>query len=199
MHGGHNTFGAFAYEDATAVASEEVPLETLDALAERLAVGRVDVIKIDVEGAELKVLTGRPRRCSATSRPILLIEANDAALRGQSASTAALLELLRELDYEIHVFSDAPARSNASPRAAPCPPTSWRFPLKPAVTPRRRVLRPRKFLLSWHGLSELLINNTNSNSHCLRTAAPLAGCRPRHHRTAASRPALNMSGPGAVP
>lgn len=105
VHGGHNTFGAFAYDDAVAVASEEVPLETLDALAGRLSVGRVDVIKIDVEGAELKVLKGG-RHLLATSRPILLIEANDAALRGQGASTAALLELLRELAYEIHVFSD---------------------------------------------------------------------------------------------
>lgn len=105
LHGGHNTFGQFAYDDAVAVDTEEVPLETLDALAERLALGRVDVIKIDVEGAELKVLAGG-RKLLATSRPILLIEANDAALRGQAASTQALLELLRTLDYQIHVFSE---------------------------------------------------------------------------------------------
>jgi FkbM family methyltransferase len=109
VHGGHNTFGAFAYADTAAVASEEVPLETLDALVERLSVGRVDVMKIDVEGAELKVLRGG-RNLLMSSRPILLIEANDAALRGQAASNEALVELLRELDYEIHVFSDATGR-----------------------------------------------------------------------------------------
>ena len=105
VHGGHNTLGEFAYQDAGDAGSEEVPVETLDALVERLAVSRVDVIKIDVEGAELKVLTGG-RHVLTRWHPILLIEANEAALVGQGASTAAMLEFLRGLDYEIHVFSD---------------------------------------------------------------------------------------------
>ena len=101
LHGGHNTLGEFAYADAGNAGTEEVPVGTLDALA----TGRVDVMKIDVEGAELKVLNGG-RNVLMTSRPILLIEANDAALRGQGASSEALLKLLRELDYDIHVFSE---------------------------------------------------------------------------------------------
>ena len=105
VHGGHNTLGGFAYEGAAAVDSEEVNVETLDALVRRLALARVDAIKIDVEGAELKVLTGG-RGLLAKTRPILLIEANEGALQGQGASTHALLDLLRTLDYEIHVFSE---------------------------------------------------------------------------------------------
>ena len=105
IHGGHNTLGEFAYQDAGDAGSEEVPVDTLDALVQRLGVGRVDAIKIDVEGAELKVLKGG-RHVLTTGRPILLIEANEAALLGQGASTAALLEFLRALDYQIHVFSD---------------------------------------------------------------------------------------------
>ena len=105
LHGGHNTLGAFSYADVGAVAVEDVPVETLDALADRLALGRVDVIKIDVEGAEVKVLSGG-RKLLAAHRPILLIEANDGALRGQGASTEALLATLRELGYRIDVFSD---------------------------------------------------------------------------------------------
>ena len=105
MHGGHNTLGGFAHEGTAAVGSEEVNVETLDALAQRLALARVDAIKIDVEGAELKVLTGG-RNLLTKARPLLLIEANESALRGQGATADALLDLLRTLDYQIHVFSE---------------------------------------------------------------------------------------------
>jgi FkbM family methyltransferase len=108
-HGGHNTLGAFAHDGMAAVESEEIAVETLDALAQDLALERVDVMKIDVEGTEVKVLTGA-RDLLARSRPTLLIEANEAALRGQATSTAELLALLRSLDYEIHVFSERTGR-----------------------------------------------------------------------------------------
>ena len=104
LHGGHNTFGEFVHEGASTVGSEEVPVETLDALGQRLALGRVDAVKIDVEGAELKVLNGG-RDLLRTARPVLLIEANEEALRRQNAGTAAMVALLRELGYEIRVFS----------------------------------------------------------------------------------------------
>ncbi|WP_421999561.1 FkbM family methyltransferase [Reyranella sp.] len=121
LHGGHNTLGAFTYDDVDAVAVEEVAVETLDALAARLALGKVDVIKIDVEGAEVKVLSGG-RALLAAHRPILLIEANDGALKGQGASTDALLATLRELGYRIEVFSDStgevvPMAPDGSPSA----------------------------------------------------------------------------------
>ena len=104
LHGGHNTFGDFVHEGASAAATEEVLVETFDALARRLALGRVDAVKIDVEGAELKVLNGM-RDVLRTARPVLLIEANEDALRRQAASTAAMIALLGELGYEIRVFS----------------------------------------------------------------------------------------------
>jgi FkbM family methyltransferase len=105
VHAGHNTLGAFTYDDVSAVDFENVPVETLDALAGRLALGAVHVVKIDVEGAELKVLQGAADLLRRT-RPILLIEANEGALRGQGASSAAVVALLHELGFDIHVFSD---------------------------------------------------------------------------------------------
>ena len=105
VHSGHNTLGALVYDDAPAAGVEHVPVERLDTLIERLGVVTVDVIKIDVEGAELHVLEGA-RRTLAAHRPILMVEANDEALQAQGASTAALLAFLRnELDYGIFVFS----------------------------------------------------------------------------------------------
>jgi FkbM family methyltransferase len=106
LHGGHNTLGGFAHKGVDAVATETVQVETLDAVTARLGIAKVDVIKIDVEGAELKVLEGA-REVLRKSRPILLVEANDDALRKQGASTADLLALLRSLGYGIFVFSEA--------------------------------------------------------------------------------------------
>ena len=105
LHGGHNTLGGFAHRGVDAIDAEQVPLETLDAVAERLGIAKVDAIKIDVEGAEVKVLDGA-RHVLSTSRPLLLIEANDEALRKQATSNEQLLTRLRALDYEIYVFSD---------------------------------------------------------------------------------------------
>lgn len=104
LHGGHNTLGDFVYDGTTAAGTEDVPVETLDALVRRLALGRVDAVKIDVEGAELKVLNGA-RELLGTARPVLLIEANEEALRRQAGSTDDMIAMLRELRYEIRVFS----------------------------------------------------------------------------------------------
>jgi FkbM family methyltransferase len=105
LHGGHNTLGGFAHKGVDAIATEQVKVETLDAIVARLGIDKVDVIKIDVEGAELKVLEGG-RGILRRARPILLIEANDDALRKQGASAADLLALLRALGYAIFVFSE---------------------------------------------------------------------------------------------
>jgi FkbM family methyltransferase len=61
--------------------------------------------RIDVEGAEVKVLTGG-RGLLSTSRPILLVEVNEEALKHQGADSQALLALLRSTDYPIHIFND---------------------------------------------------------------------------------------------
>lgn len=119
-HAGHNTLGAFTYDDVSAVDYEDVPVETLDALAERLSIDRVDVVKIDVEGAELKVLQGAAGLLRRT-RPILLIEANEGALQGQGTSSEAVVALLEELGFAIHVFSD---RTGAVEPRAPGAPLS---------------------------------------------------------------------------
>lgn len=105
VHSGHNTLGALIYDDAPAVGVEHVPVERLDSVVDRLGLARVDIVKIDVEGAEMHVLDGA-RKTFSTHRPLLLVEANDEALRAQGASVDALLAVLRdELDYGIFVFS----------------------------------------------------------------------------------------------
>ena len=104
-HTGHNTLGSFAHDDVVPARIERVPLETLDAVVARLGLPRVDVVKIDVEGAEAGVIAGA-RTVLTTIRPVLMMELNDSALRAQGSSEASLLATLRgELGYEILVFS----------------------------------------------------------------------------------------------
>jgi FkbM family methyltransferase len=105
-HGGHNTLGQFVYEGETAIAREKVTVETLDALGARLRLVRVDALKIDVEGSELRLLSGG-RTLLSQRRPIVLIEANEEALRRQGTGTEALVDLLLSLDYQIHVFKES--------------------------------------------------------------------------------------------
>jgi FkbM family methyltransferase len=135
LHGGHNTLGGFAHKGVDAVASEQVQVETLDAVVVRLGIAKVDVIKIDVEGAELKVLEGA-RDVLRSSRPLLLIEANDDALRKQEASTADLLALLRSVGYAMFVFSET---SGLEEPWAEGSPLSANIVAKPLTPPGREI------------------------------------------------------------
>lgn len=106
LHGGHNTLGQLIYESDAEVARESVTVETFDGLVERLGLTQVDVVKIDVEGAEFKLLAGG-RSLLSRQRPILLIEANDEALKRQGASSKALVDFLLSLDYQIQIFNES--------------------------------------------------------------------------------------------
>lgn len=105
IHSGHNTMGAFANEGVVAESTERVRVETLDAVVANLGITCVDLIKIDVEGAEGNVLAGG-RHVLTAMRPLILLEIHDRALLAQGTSADDLLSTLRsDLDYEIWVFS----------------------------------------------------------------------------------------------
>lgn len=71
---------------------QHVPTMTLDALCQYFP--RPDVIKIDVEGAELLVLTGG-KAMLAERQPVVICEV-------ASANSESVARLLRDLDYEIY-------------------------------------------------------------------------------------------------
>jgi FkbM family methyltransferase len=102
-HEGQNTLGAFAYTGVELARTEPVDLMRLDDVVEQNPLGRLDAIKVDVEGAELRLFQG----ATATLRrfrPVLLFEVSDAALRLQGASCEALFDHLRSQQYDLYAF-----------------------------------------------------------------------------------------------
>ncbi len=80
---------------------QRVAAITLDAFVAEHGIDRLDAMKIDVEGAEVRVLAGG-RESLKKLQPAILIELNPKRLELLGASEAALLAALLELDYEIH-------------------------------------------------------------------------------------------------
>lgn len=79
---------------------EEVLLTTLDAFMTEHGITRLDAMKVDVEGAELQVLAGG-RETLQRHRPTLLVEVNGPCLQRFGRSEAELVQMLRELGYEL--------------------------------------------------------------------------------------------------
>jgi FkbM family methyltransferase len=105
-HAGLNTLGAFFYDGVATVGIETVAATTLDELVAECHLLRLDIVKLDLEGAELRALNGA-RRALAEPKPLLLIELSDAALKTQGGSQAALFELLQAAGYVVLTFDDA--------------------------------------------------------------------------------------------
>ncbi len=76
------------------------PTLPLDVFAAREKLGRIDVIKIDVEGAESRVLAGG-RETLARLRPVLILEWKPDALADAGTSGDGLLAMLREQGYAL--------------------------------------------------------------------------------------------------
>jgi FkbM family methyltransferase len=70
----------------------------LDALVRELGLRRVDLIKIDVEGAEVQVLRGS-KETLATFRPVLLVEMDDEQLVNMGTSIQELRAVLLDSGY----------------------------------------------------------------------------------------------------
>ncbi len=75
-----------------------VQVSPLDKLLKTVPLGRIGLIKIDVEGYELHVLTGA-RQTILTDHPLLFIEINDNNLRDQGSSAKSVIFFLNESGY----------------------------------------------------------------------------------------------------
>jgi FkbM family methyltransferase len=103
-HAGQNTVGTeLANPNIEPAAHESVALTTLDDLVSDHRLGRVDVIKLDVEGSEVLALAGA-RRVLERDRPLLLVEAEEERLASHGRRKEELVDALVGLGYRLHVF-----------------------------------------------------------------------------------------------
>lgn len=106
-HPGHNTLGAFSHRETTHAYSVDVNVETLDRFVEQLAIERIDLMKLDVEGSESAVLKGAATTLNSF-RPVLILEAQQTALERMGSSVEELLRLLASHGYRIETFGRRP-------------------------------------------------------------------------------------------
>lgn len=102
-HEGQNTLGNFAWAVQQA-GVETVETCCLDLLPEVRALHRLDFMKIDVEGAELKVLQGA-QEIIRKFKPVILLELLDRSLQYQESSASQVVQCLKSLGYLIYDFS----------------------------------------------------------------------------------------------
>jgi FkbM family methyltransferase len=81
-------------------------IEVFDEIFAQSGLQRLDVMKIDVEGAELAVLRGA-RRTITQYRPHIFMEVNRETTQAAGYSPADLLDFLMELGYEVYRIKSA--------------------------------------------------------------------------------------------
>jgi len=94
-HSNHSLFSGYT-ENEAAVAVDAV---TVDDFCRNHSIGRLDLVKIDAEGAEPQVLAGMRSMLSANPQLAMIVEVNPIALRAAGSSPEQLLGLLRQYGF----------------------------------------------------------------------------------------------------
>jgi FkbM family methyltransferase len=103
-HEGSNAIGGrIVNPGITAAGSENVALETLDTFASAEDLDRLDLVKVDAEGSEFRILQGGLATIRRF-RPVILMEVAPDHLSAQGSTTADLLKLVAAIDYRTWVF-----------------------------------------------------------------------------------------------
>jgi FkbM family methyltransferase len=118
-HAGLNTLGKIPYEQVNQARLETIHLDALDEIVAKNPLARLDMIKIDVEGAELRVLRGAAETLRRY-RPLLLFEVSGAALAAQGASPEELTGFVRSQGYILYRFDPRTGFPSAAGAADDC-------------------------------------------------------------------------------
>lgn len=103
-----NTLGfEFSNKGIEKLKTEKVEAITLDKFVEKEDIDRIDVIKMDIEGSELKALTGA-RKSIEMYRPALVLGINKNSLKANEASVEEVEKVLKELRYKMYYLTETP-------------------------------------------------------------------------------------------
>lgn len=103
-HGGQNTFGEFIYRGVRLADRVVVETITLDQVVADMKLARVSAVKMDVEGAEVAVLTGA-HEVLRRDQPVILAELQESSLVTQGSSAGEMLGALAALDYGVYGYA----------------------------------------------------------------------------------------------
>jgi FkbM family methyltransferase len=104
--------------DSRNIFVENIKLDTLDNQVEKSALSKVDWIKIDVEGAELKVLRGA-KKTIKRFHPALLLECNkDTSLAG-GYTQESIFQFLDQFGYEYFIIGNRGGQQALDRKAIP--------------------------------------------------------------------------------
>lgn len=111
---GLNTLGRPVHPDCKIVRREKVTIGTLDRLLEEHNISHVDILKVDVGGAELFVFRGARRLLSSPDAPIIVYESCRNS-EGFDYHPVEQMWLLEKLGYSFFLIDSATGRISLPP------------------------------------------------------------------------------------
>ena len=125
---GANASGNYGLTSTTTVVEGgrqfDVPARPLDEALDEAGIDRVDVLKMDIEGAEAAALSGLERRLAGGRIGTILLEVHPQHLRDQGSAVDDVVKGLRRHGYHLRTIDHSPATSRRvgagrmDPRAA---------------------------------------------------------------------------------
>lgn len=103
-YSGHNTLGDFGYNIVHSSGTEVVSTDKLDYIVQNEGLQQVDIIKMDIEGAEFFALQGAIETINQF-HPIILLELSDRSLEFQGCNSGQVWNFLTRMGYQIYTYS----------------------------------------------------------------------------------------------
>ncbi|MCD6528143.1 FkbM family methyltransferase [bacterium] len=98
---GLNTIGRATHPECKIVGKEEILITTLDDFIKEHSVKKVDIMKVDVEGAELLVFQGAKKLLRCQEAPLILYESRISNAKGFGYHPVEIMWCLRDLGYKL--------------------------------------------------------------------------------------------------